>query len=643
MRNELIVIDDKLKRGENLEEYKDVKKIDLLIELLEYKIRNYDRNEDYNYLSRIFKIIPDTLLKLKNHDSKEIISGINAIHYFLRERIEIEKENDREVSNFLKDTIDNIEALTLALNYDYLTEYHGNKYSLMEFLIFKLKNPVMIEDAIKRFPYIVNLVDEEGKSLFSRVVDNYIESAFLYSVSVKDNLSNDEIIYYDSILALFLTSKELYIDYLYERETIKNIEYILDNTDFSNKKINQESLVFWLDLLKENLERKEVSNSFLYEDLLYKYGIRSNFPIVINKEAKRIMSRFDSAINCLEKNDKEEFVITIDGDDAYEIDDALSVKKLDNGNYLLGVHIANPTRIIEDTNLIFDEAKKRTTSIYLSDRTISMYPDIVSKQTLSLSADKYNLAMLFYLEIEPSTCDVVNFSVFEKSLKVNKNLTYDNVNSYLVNKPDDYLLAKTLEELEIVSEILDKRLKIEDFYRKLYRSTNDKKKGLVFTKSKKVVELAMLIANYQAAVCMNKNNYPFIYRNHKVNQEEALEISNIRQLFKEEDDVLRFEKHFNFLQSMYPRAYLSTLNEGHFGLGLSHYSHVTSPLRRMEDNLNHIAIRKFLLGKPTDKEAYYIEELLNREANYINKRRKPIEDFSNYYELGKRLVKLKKD
>ena len=71
--------------------------------------------------------------------SYQIISKVNSIHYSIKEQIELEKKQNIEVSSFLKDTIDNIEALTLALNYDYITEYHGNKYSLMEFLVFKLK------------------------------------------------------------------------------------------------------------------------------------------------------------------------------------------------------------------------------------------------------------------------------------------------------------------------------------------------------------------------------------------------------------------------------------------------------------------------------------------------------------------------
>ena len=80
----------------------------------------------------------------------------------------------------------------------------------------------MIADAIKRFPYVVNLIDSNMKSIFSRIVESYIEAILDFS-HVK-NKSNDEVVYFDNILALFLTSKELYIDYEYEKEMIKNIE-----------------------------------------------------------------------------------------------------------------------------------------------------------------------------------------------------------------------------------------------------------------------------------------------------------------------------------------------------------------------------------------------------------------------------------
>lgn len=631
-------LDIKLKTNGNVDEYKSEKQGDLLLELLYYKIKNYNHEESYDYLSQIFKIIPFCFFNISDQKLPNIISKVNSIHYSIKEQIELEKKQNIEVSSFLKDTIDNIEALTLALNYDYITEYHGNKYSLMEFLVFKLKNPVMIADAIKRFPYVVNLIDSNMKSIFSRIVESYIEAILDFS-HVK-NKSNDEVVYFDNILALFLTSKELYIDYEYEKEMIKNIECIIDNIDFTNDDINQEKLIFWLNSLKDTLEKKEPSNNFQLDDLLYKYDIPDTFSIVITKEVERISRRLPELLNKMEKNNNDEFIVTIDGDSAYEIDDGLSVRKSSNGNYILGVHIANPTALIKENNIIFEEAKKRTTSIYLSDRTIAMYPSYISKDLMSLQENQYNMALSFYIEINPSTSEVENIDIKEQKIFVNRNLTYDQVNDYLNGtKVTDYLLSSSIEELAIISEILNKKLNIEDFYRKLYRSASNKNN--VLTKSQKIVELSMLITNYQIAKYMDFKGYPFIYRNHKVNEEQKLEIERLRELFQDEQDFAKFEKHFKVLTSTYPRAQLNTTNEGHFGLGISHYSHVTSPLRREEDNLNHLAIREFVFNNPTDKRAYELETLLSKAANYMNKRRKPIEDFSINYELGKHLEKTK--
>lgn len=631
-------LDIKLKTNGNVDEYKSEKQGDLLLELLYYKIKNYNHEENYDYLSQIFKIIPFCFFNISDQKLPNIISKVNSIHYSIKEQIELEKKQNIEVSSFLKDTIDNIEALTLALNYDYITEYHGNKYSLMEFLVFKLKNPVMIADTIKRFPYVVNLIDSNMKSIFSRIVESYIEAILDFS-HVK-NKSNDEVVYFDNILALFLTSKELYIDYEYEKEMIKNIECIIDNIDFTNDDINQEKLIFWLNSLKDTLEKKEPSNNFQLDDLLYKYDIPDTFSIVITKEVERISRRLPELLNKMEKNNNDEFIVTIDGDSAYEIDDGLSVRKSSNGNYILGVHIANPTALIKENNIIFEEAKKRTTSIYLSDRTIAMYPSYISKDLMSLQENQYNMALSFYIEINSSTSEVENIDIKEQKIFVNRNLTYDQVNDYLNGtKVTDYLLSSSIEELAIISEILNKKLNIEDFYRKLYRSASNKNN--VLTKSQKIVELSMLITNYQIAKYMDFKGYPFIYRNHKVNEEQKLEIERLRELFQDEQDFAKFEKHFKVLTSTYPRAQLNTTNEGHFGLGISHYSHVTSPLRREEDNLNHLAIREFVFNNPTDKRAYELETLLSKAANYMNKRRKPIEDFSINYELGKHLEKTK--
>lgn len=639
MPESLIVIDNLLKDEKDLNNYCDFKKINLLLELLDYKVKNYDNTKDYNYLSKIFPEISNSLLNIKENGINDIIVKVNSVHYSLKVQIELMKEKESIVDQFLKDTIDNIEALTLALNYDYLTEYHGNKYSLMEFLVFKLKNPVMIADAIKRFPYVVNLVDSDGNSLFSKIVQNYIEEIITFSLT--KNSSNDELVYYDNILNLFFTSKELYVDYIFERDTVRNIDNLLDSLDFSKDNINYEKFIFWLDTLKETLQKKEMANNFNFEDLLYKYDIPSDFSLVIKKETNRIVDNFQNVINKSQHSLKNEYIITMDGFGAEEIDDGLSVRKLANGNYLLGVYIANPTKIVPENNIIFQEMEKRTSSIYLSDRTIAMYPPIISKDLLSLKEKRNNLTMAYYLEIDSQTGEIVNFEVKEQVSLVNCNLSYNEVNNYFKTGCCDYLLSETLDNMQIVTELLDKKLHIEDFYKKLYRTTksNSKKPGTSFTKSQKIVELAMLITNYQIATLMDLKKYPFIYRNHLVNEEQALEIENLKNLFQNDEDFSEFEKHFKVLTSTYPKAYLDTFNKGHFGLGLSHYSHVTSPLRREEDNLNSIAIREFLFDNPTDKRAYEIEELLKSGACYINKRRKPIEEFEENYELGKMLEK----
>lgn len=629
-------IDEKLKNNAHLDEYNNEKKGELLLNLLSYKIKHYNRKENYDYLAKVFTIIPSCYLNTSSERMPDIISKINLLHYSIKEQIELEKSQNLEVSQFLKDTIDNIEALTLALNYDYITEYHGNKYSLMEFLIFKLKNQVMIEDAIKRFPYVVNLVDSNMKSIFSRVIENYIEAILDFTSS--PSKSNDEVVYFDNILVLFLSSKELYIDYEYEQEVIRNIECLIESADFTNSDVNQEKRIFWLNILKETLEKKAQSNDFKIEDLLYKYDIPEAFSIVITKEVERVRKRLPEILNKSKEGEKTEFIITIDGDEAYEIDDGLSVRKGPSGNYILGVHIANPTALIKENNIIFEEIKRRTSSIYLSDRTIAMYPPLISKDLMSLKEHQENMALSFYLEINPLTSEVESIDVKEQKIFVDCNLTYEDVNRYLSQEQAaNYLLAESLEDLANLSEILNRRLNTEDFYRRLYRQASNKNQ--VLTKSQKIVELAMLITNYQIAKYMNQKGYPFIYRNHKVNEEQALEIERLRGLFQEEQDFAKFEKHFKVLTSTYPRAKLDTINEGHFGLGISHYSHVTSPLRREEDNLNHLAIREFIFNTPTDKRAYELEELLTKEASFMNKKRKPIEDFSINYERGKKLEK----
>ncbi|MFO7847284.1 MAG: ribonuclease R [Balneolaceae bacterium] len=332
------------------------------------------------------------------------------------------------------------------------------------------------------------------------------------------------------------------------------------------------------------------------------------------------------------RNDmREEVVMTIDPPDAQDFDDGLSIKILENGNYYLGVHIADVTHYMPRGSVLDDEALERGTSVYLVDRVIPMLPERLSNGVCSLRPFEDKLSYSCFMEVAPNG-KVVDHSVEETVIHSRQRFTYDEVQEILDgNKSHPYEnQLKTLQTLANI--LLDKRFRegsinFETPEPRFILDDSGKPVDVIVKERKfahKLIEECMLLANKTVAKHVDqlrdtkpsRNDHPFLYRVHgepdleKLNniKETAKPLGieldlkgkinpqNINEFLKKVEDT-SLENIINglMLRSM-AKAEYSPKNIGHFGLGFKHYAHFTSPIRRYPDVIVHRLLKSYSAG-----------------------------------------------
>ncbi len=332
---------------------------------------------------------------------------------------------------------------------------------------------------------------------------------------------------------------------------------------------------------------------------------------------------FNEEINKREKINKT--IITIDGEDAKDLDDAVSIEKLDNGNYLLGVYIADVSYFVRENTKLDEEALYRGTSVYLVDRVIPMLPHKLSNDLCSLNEHTPKLVMACIMEIN-NQGEVVNYEIKEAVIETKHRMTYTNVNKILNND------QKVINEYsDIVNDVflMNKLAYILKDMRDNNGALNfdipeakiivDEKGNPIDIQvrqrydAEKLIEQFMLIANETVATCINQLDLPFIYRVHDVPKQDKLR--SFKKLLKNTSYNVHIKNNKNvtpkmlqdvmnqindyaintLLLRMMSKAKYDAYNIGHYGLASNCYTHFTSPIRRYPDLLVHRLLKKYLI------------------------------------------------
>ena len=334
------------------------------------------------------------------------------------------------------------------------------------------------------------------------------------------------------------------------------------------------------------------------------------------------------------KDQRDIVSVTIDGDDTKDIDDAISVEKLENGHYKLGVHIADVSYYVKEGSPLDNEAMERGTSVYLVDRVIPMLPHKLSNGICSLNPDVERLAISCVMEID-SKGKTVDYEIFESVIKSRIQMTYKKVNKILEEDviPSGY--EPYAQKLKLMKELADiiRKAKVERGYldfdvdeAKILVDENCVPTDVVLRDrgaGENLIEDFMIQANECVATHIFYMNLPFIYRIHEYPKEEKIKgfLSFVQTLGytvpgnikdtspKSMQKLISFlsdKKEFKILSSLLLRnmqkAVYSPQNLGHYGLASKCYTHFTSPIRRYPDTTVHRLLRTYLFNNDMSPE-----------------------------------------
>ena len=359
------------------------------------------------------------------------------------------------------------------------------------------------------------------------------------------------------------------------------------------------------------------------------------------------------------------FTFTIDGADAKDLDDAISVKKLQNGEFQLYVHIADVAQYVTEKNPLDREAFKRATSIYLVDRVLPMLPEQLSNDLCSLNPNTHKLTLTCEMVIN-RTGRIKSSKVYESIINSNYRLTYKEVDQMLAGELQE---GDTLMFWWTISEELISKLQIADELQKNITNYRQQNGVLNFDfpetkivldeddhpvsieeypkyKSNKLIEEFMISAN--ESVSKEFSRFPFLYRVHEEPLEDDMyELQNKLNLFGVKFQFrtgsttefsmllnivakLEDESKKRFLEKVILRtltkAQYSHLSLGHFGLGLQYYSHFTSPIRRYPDLQIHRIIKEKLHGKLKAGRVNHYETILPWVGNHTSEMERKADD-----------------
>ena len=361
--------------------------------------------------------------------------------------------------------------------------------------------------------------------------------------------------------------------------------------------------------------------------ILAEFGLPYVYPKKVVAAAEKISTEISAEEIAKREDFRNVLTFTCDPADAKDFDDALSIRKTENGLWEVGVHIADVTHYVEEGGIIDKEALNRATSVYLVDRTIPMLPEKLCNNLCSLRPDEDKLAYSVIFELDEDAY-VRNSRIVHTIIRSNRRFCYEEVQAIIENQQGEFVdeilvldkMAKKLRERRFKNGAVNfDRVEV-----KFNIDENGKPLSVYFKESKdanKLIEEFMLLANRTVAekigkVGKDKKAKTFVYRVHDLPDPEKLD--NLSQFISRfgyklrtsgsKNDItkslnkllndVRGKKEENLIETISVRAmmkaYYSTNNIGHYGLAFEYYTHFTSPIRRYPDMMVHRLLTRYL-------------------------------------------------
>ncbi|MCR4032771.1 MULTISPECIES: ribonuclease R [Flavobacterium] len=389
--------------------------------------------------------------------------------------------------------------------------------------------------------------------------------------------------------------------------------------------------------------------------ILAEYGLPSDFPVEVEVYAQKLDTSIQESEIAKRRDMRDTLTFTIDPKDAKDFDDALSFKKLENGNFEIGIHIADVSYYLEEGTILDDEAYQRATSVYLVDRVVPMLPEVLSNFACSLrpNEEKYTFSAVF--EVSP-TAQVINQWFGRTVIYSDQRFAYEEA-QYIIETKDNTIpvdISITGSSYVVSDEIVEATLKLDELAKILRKkrmqqgaisfdkvevkfnlNQEGEPEGVYFKISKDanhLIEEFMLLANRKVAEYIGKQKKTFVYRIHdEPNEDKLIAMQQViakfgyKIDFRSKGDISKSinalmeevngKKEQNLIDTLAIRsmskAKYSTDNIGHYGLAFDYYSHFTSPIRRYPDVMVHRLLQFYLDGGASVNEEEYETKCLH--------------------------------
>lgn len=363
--------------------------------------------------------------------------------------------------------------------------------------------------------------------------------------------------------------------------------------------------------------------------IIKRHNLPTEFPPEVERAANKVPQAISEDEIAGRKDLRQLPIVTIDGEDAKDLDDGVHVERLKNGRYLLGVHIADVSHYVRENTVLDKEAQLRGTSVYLVDRVLPMLPQRLSNGICSLNAGEDRLAMSIHMEIDHRG-QVVRYETFPSVIHVKRRLSYTVVRKILVDREETVIgeyqeLLEQLEDMERLCRILrERRMRrgaIDFDFPEMKIKLDESGRPTAILKrvrslSESIIEEFMLVANETVAEHMYRLDVPFVFRVHEEPEEEKMvKLNNLLHNFGQslskvqEVQPIALQKILGRIAGRPEERIVSTVmlrslkqaryeaqNLGHFGLAARFYTHFTSPIRRYPDLIVHRILRETFQG-----------------------------------------------
>ncbi|MFV0249459.1 MAG: ribonuclease catalytic domain-containing protein [Bacilli bacterium] len=584
------------------------------------KIKNKEEIEKYMYLFKIFNYL-ENIENVTENDN--IIISLENISIVCLKRLKENKKNNKvnnNNKNIFSLILDKTDTTVIKLKQKELPRYIEKSKTVLEILnnlIYNYKNYNKIEAIINTFLNDIKLSQEEINIFFEELIDKYTKA-------IIDNNQILDIIHYQKIIKLCIFDLKLNIDLNLEKKLISKLEetrYLVESKNFNKK--NKKRFAQYLDETIKNLEKKDVTNDI--NQLKYKYNILpNNKHNMLNEPNDTQMNKSTKITDC-----KNKYTFTIDEFNTWAFDDACSLEKLENGNYLLGIYVADVTTEVPRNSNIDILARKMVQTTNFNRSVVTMLPtDLINKLTLKKNEDRMAIGSFFELD---NNLNCINYYVERCIINVDNNYSYDTVDCMLTDSKQT-LEINTLKNIVKIAKKFQNSSNLNTQYRlskKLMgeiiccEAANSKFAHTMI--SDLMVQYNFFIANYFS----KQLKVPFIYRVNIYNNE------NILPFLKECKSAREVEK---YLSNSVDSSIYSVENLGHKGLCLPSYCHATNPLRNYSSLENERLIIEHMIDNDFSADLKNRYEKYKNLCEYMNNR---IELNKEYIEDSKKYMKNK--